>query len=379
MDANKLKVLREIGYTIQPSCETCSNSDLSSDGWGYCGVHTYEHLKHNEDSSFASVHRLGTCSKWERDEKKIALLGLHAFHEFMVSTAKDVAVPRREVALQAQTTHELITRLMGSFDPTRGSIEASNMFDGFKALVGTLIDNSSKMTSSQRSLLGTLHQALQGKDLITLTKEARTAVSEAVRLLRSPNSPETGVDEACLAVRNATATHVHVLDFSVEETRVIAEALRNPPKANALLRAMLSNHVFVEGERVEMIDSNPVDLDGSRGAGDPPNGTLGTVVGTHDLMVEVQWDGYSEPITVTRYQVRTSVEIPVESTPEQEACSGPDNEGFKCPDELCLGLETQGTVDRVICERCQAIGCDLCILYDMMVKQYICDNCYFEE
>ncbi len=83
MDANKLKVLREIDYTIPKTCETCVHSDLAADGWGYCGEHTYEHEKHSEDSSFLSVHRTGSCNKHELDENKVAVLGLHAFKEFL--------------------------------------------------------------------------------------------------------------------------------------------------------------------------------------------------------------------------------------------------------------------------------------------------------
>lgn len=83
MDANKLKVLQEINYTIHPSCETCQHSDLSKDGWGYCNVATYKHLKHSEAVSRLSIHRSGSCNLWERDNYKIAVLGLHAFQEFL--------------------------------------------------------------------------------------------------------------------------------------------------------------------------------------------------------------------------------------------------------------------------------------------------------
>jgi len=82
MDANKLKVLQEIGFRINPSCETCTHSDLSADGWGYCGAHEYQHQKHSEGSSFLSIHRMGWCQEWELDKTKLATLGLHAFKEF---------------------------------------------------------------------------------------------------------------------------------------------------------------------------------------------------------------------------------------------------------------------------------------------------------
>jgi len=83
MDANKLKVLREIDYKIPTTCETCAASDIGADGWGVCGVHEYKHLKHSELTSFLSVHRSGCCNKHELDENKVAVLGLHAFKEFI--------------------------------------------------------------------------------------------------------------------------------------------------------------------------------------------------------------------------------------------------------------------------------------------------------
>jgi len=83
MDANKLKVLREINYTIPKTCETCVHSDLSDDGWGYCGAHEYKHLKHSELTSFLSIHRGGSCKQYAFSENKVAVLGLHAFKEFI--------------------------------------------------------------------------------------------------------------------------------------------------------------------------------------------------------------------------------------------------------------------------------------------------------
>lgn len=85
MDANKLKVLREIDYTIHPHCGICRHADLSSDGWGYCNRHTYEHRKHSEPVSRLSVHRTGSCSSFELDENALAAVGLHAFREFVQS------------------------------------------------------------------------------------------------------------------------------------------------------------------------------------------------------------------------------------------------------------------------------------------------------
>jgi len=83
VDANKLKVLQEIGYSIRQHCGICVHSDLSPDGWGYCNVHTYQHLKHAEETSRLSIHRTGSCDRFEVDENKVATLGLHAFKEFL--------------------------------------------------------------------------------------------------------------------------------------------------------------------------------------------------------------------------------------------------------------------------------------------------------
>lgn len=83
MDANKLKVLREVGYKVRQSCETCIHSDLSPDGWGYCNKHRYEHLKHSEKQSRLSIHRSGCCTSYQKNEISLALLALHAFSEFV--------------------------------------------------------------------------------------------------------------------------------------------------------------------------------------------------------------------------------------------------------------------------------------------------------
>ena len=83
MDANKLEVLRAIGYRIQPHCGICVHAELSADGWGTCEAHTYSHLKHSEARSHLSIHSTGSCSSFEIDHAKVAILGLHAFAEFL--------------------------------------------------------------------------------------------------------------------------------------------------------------------------------------------------------------------------------------------------------------------------------------------------------
>ena len=96
MDANKLKVLQEIGYNVPPHCGICVHADLSADGWGYCNKHTYTHAKHSEGESRLSINRSGTCWTtrmaehlkatpvvFELDHEKVAAMGLHAFAEFL--------------------------------------------------------------------------------------------------------------------------------------------------------------------------------------------------------------------------------------------------------------------------------------------------------
>lgn len=86
MDANKLKVLQEVGYRINSHCGICRHADLSKDGWGYCGVHFYNHLKHSEERSRLSINRMGSCPRFELDEQALAVLGLHQFAQFLKDT-----------------------------------------------------------------------------------------------------------------------------------------------------------------------------------------------------------------------------------------------------------------------------------------------------
>lgn len=86
MDANKLQVLREIAYQVPETCSTCRHSDLSADGWGYCNLHTYQHLKHNEDVSRLSINKAGVCRNYERDDQKVATANLGSFLQFIYDT-----------------------------------------------------------------------------------------------------------------------------------------------------------------------------------------------------------------------------------------------------------------------------------------------------
>ena len=61
MDANKLKVLREMGYTIPVTCGLCAFSKIERGDWGTCHKHTYKHLKHSGPPRQLSINRHGTC------------------------------------------------------------------------------------------------------------------------------------------------------------------------------------------------------------------------------------------------------------------------------------------------------------------------------
>jgi hypothetical protein len=67
MDANKLKKLREIGYTFKPSCMLCKHFTPGMDLWGTCKFYTYQHIKHTDQTRQLSVHAMGGCRKWERN------------------------------------------------------------------------------------------------------------------------------------------------------------------------------------------------------------------------------------------------------------------------------------------------------------------------
>lgn len=79
MDANKLKVLREIGYSIPKVCGLCRHADLVA-GWGMCNIQTYHHLKHDEER-YLSIYEHGSCPKWEKSVLKVA--PIHGFIEFI--------------------------------------------------------------------------------------------------------------------------------------------------------------------------------------------------------------------------------------------------------------------------------------------------------
>jgi hypothetical protein len=82
MDGNKLVVLRDLGYSIQPTCSFCKHARFPSlTAWGTCIQVSYDHLKHTGPARELSIHRSGTCSMFEKNESQVRMLG--AFAEFL--------------------------------------------------------------------------------------------------------------------------------------------------------------------------------------------------------------------------------------------------------------------------------------------------------
>ncbi len=90
MDKNKLQVLRDIDYQVKNTCRTCKHSEMSQDGWGYCNLHKYSHLKHTEAVSRLSINQFGYCSSYEKSDFKAQLISLGAFEEFFEDEKSDV-------------------------------------------------------------------------------------------------------------------------------------------------------------------------------------------------------------------------------------------------------------------------------------------------
>ena len=77
MDADKLRVLHEVGYEVQESCGLCAhfNAQPGSD-FGTCSLHQYDHAKHTGPLRLLSVHRNGRCSDgFEADPAGVFQLG----------------------------------------------------------------------------------------------------------------------------------------------------------------------------------------------------------------------------------------------------------------------------------------------------------------
>lgn len=83
MDKNKLVVLKEIGYEVQPACVLCVFSEFPNDDWGTCERNTYEHNKHQEERRL-SIYKSGKCPDFMLDHVKKHQLG--GFAELLKET-----------------------------------------------------------------------------------------------------------------------------------------------------------------------------------------------------------------------------------------------------------------------------------------------------
>lgn len=82
MDANKLKVLQEIGYEIKKCCGLCANFlGVPHNIFGDCYKHTYEHKKHIPNLKPLSVSHYGVCASFSFSREKERQL--HKFTDLM--------------------------------------------------------------------------------------------------------------------------------------------------------------------------------------------------------------------------------------------------------------------------------------------------------
>ena len=75
---NKLRVLREAGYRVRPSCLRCRHFVQGGNLWGSCLVNMYEHEKHTAHPRLASVTQDGLCDKFEAEAGFPDTLGAHS-------------------------------------------------------------------------------------------------------------------------------------------------------------------------------------------------------------------------------------------------------------------------------------------------------------
>jgi len=88
MDANKLKVLRDLDYKINKACGNCQHSSFRGGSlFGTCNVNDYVHLKHTGEKRQLSINFFGECEKYnisKRFEDQ-----LEGFKEFLPEDVKD--------------------------------------------------------------------------------------------------------------------------------------------------------------------------------------------------------------------------------------------------------------------------------------------------
>lgn len=82
MDANKLTVLKEIGYTVHRTCGSCIHAKFSRGAqWSTCEIYTYQHQKHTGEARQLSIHVSGECQSWENESFGDSLEGFYELLE----------------------------------------------------------------------------------------------------------------------------------------------------------------------------------------------------------------------------------------------------------------------------------------------------------
>lgn len=79
MDANKLTVLRDVGYKIHKCCGLCVHGWFPKTDFGTCEKNKYEHQKHTGAPRQLSIHKYGYCPKFEVKPKH----NLGTYEEFL--------------------------------------------------------------------------------------------------------------------------------------------------------------------------------------------------------------------------------------------------------------------------------------------------------
>ena len=90
-DENKFIGLRRIGYCIRGTCVHCVHCNFNPHlEWGTCGLHHYEHKKHNnpDGGREISIHIFGSCRSFEVDPIKLAQARLGGHVEFFEGDGK---------------------------------------------------------------------------------------------------------------------------------------------------------------------------------------------------------------------------------------------------------------------------------------------------
>ena len=82
MDVNKLKVLKEVKYSVKQCCGICIYANIApTSNWGTCTLNDYNHEKHSVTKRELSISRYGYCEFWKIHPEQEFQLG--AYKEFL--------------------------------------------------------------------------------------------------------------------------------------------------------------------------------------------------------------------------------------------------------------------------------------------------------